>query len=435
MSDAWIASGLSPMAAKLEGSSILVIAGQVRALVDSGRKICNLTIGDFNPTEFPIPDVLRDAIKAALDGGQTNYPPSNGLPALREAVSRLYKAKLGIDVDPAYVTVCSGARPLLYSCFRAVIAPGDKVVYAAPSWNNNHYASMLDATVVQLKVGPEDNFFPRIEQFAPHLRDARLFVLNSPLNPSGTLIRPDVLRELCDAIVTENERRKAANERPLFLLYDQIYWMLNLGDVAHADPVGIDPRMKDYAIYVDGISKAFAATGLRIGFGIAPPPVSQAMNRILGHVGAWAPRPGQIGTIALLNNFEAMDSYLVWIRDQARQRLAMIHDKMTALGADYPVRALEPEGAIYLSVELRLAGYETDGDGDGAGRVRLETSDDVRQYLLDAAGVAVVPFGAFGADHAPDWYRLSVGAVSVAELGAALDRIEVAVRALRPVAG
>ncbi|MCO4761736.1 MAG: aminotransferase class I/II-fold pyridoxal phosphate-dependent enzyme [Myxococcales bacterium] len=433
MSDAWIASGLSPMAAQLKGSSILVIAGQVRELIASGRDVCNLTIGDFNPSEFPVPTILRDGIKSALDDSQTNYPPSNGLPALREAVSAMYQRKLGIDIDPAHVTVCSGARPLLYACYRAVVSPGDKVVYAAPSWNNNHYASMLGANVVQIKVGPEDNFFPRADQFAEHLKDARLFVLNSPLNPSGTLIRPEVLKELCQSIVAENDRRKEAGEKPLFLLYDQIYWMLTLGDVPHADPIGVEPRMKDYAIYVDGISKAFAATGLRIGFGISPAPICKAMNRVLGHVGAWAPRPGQLGTIALLNNPEEMEDYLTWIRGAAKERLELIHQRMTALAADYPVRALEPEGAIYLSVELALTGYETGGKGDGP-LISLNTPDDVRRYLLDAAGVAVVPFIAFGAGHAPDWYRLSVGSVSVAQLSAALDRIETAVRALRPAA-
>ncbi len=433
MSDAWIASGLSPMAARLKGSSILVIAAQVRALIASGREVCNLTIGDFNPAEYPIPELLRESIKSALDAGQTNYPPSNGLPELREAVSSLYSDRLGIDIDPAHVTVCSGARPILYAAYRAVVQPGDKVVYAAPSWNNNHYTSMMDAETVQIAVGPEDNFFPQPDQFEPHLRDARMFVLNSPLNPSGTMIRKGVLQDLCQRIVAENERRKGVGEKPLFLLYDQIYWMLGLGDVPHVDPIGVEPRMKDYAIYVDGISKAFAATGLRVGFGIAPAPVSSAINRVLGHVGAWAPRPGQRGTIALLNDRTAMDAYLTWIRAAARERLTLIHERVTALSADYPVRALVPEGAIYASVELRLTGYETGGK-DGEANVRLDTPDDVRKYLLDAAGVAVVPFDAFGASHAPDWYRLSVGSVGVAQLSAALDRIETAIRALTPVA-
>ena len=426
MSDAWIATGLAPMASQLKGSSILVIAGQVRKLLAEGRQICNLTIGDFRPSEYPVPEILRDGIKAALDAGHTNYPPSNGLPELRQAVASLYQDRLGIDVDPNCVTACSGARPILFAAYQALVAPGDKVVYAAPSWNNNHYTSMMGADVVQIAVGPEDNFFPRKEQFEPHLRDARMFVLNSPLNPSGTMIRPEVLKGLCDRIVSENDRRKTAGERPLFLLYDQIYWMLQLGEVAHVDPISMNPRMIDYAIYVDGISKAFAATGLRIGFGIAPAPISAAINRILGHVGAWAPKPGQLGTIALLNDREAMDTYLTWIRGQARERLSLIYERFTALGADYPVRALQPEGAIYLSVELKLTGY-VDAQGD-----HLNTPDDVRKYLLDVAGVAVVPFNAFGAGHAPDWYRLSVGAVSVADLSAALDSIDVAIRQLTP---
>ncbi len=424
----FIATGLSPMASVLKPSSILAIAARVRELVAQGREICNLTIGDFKPSEYPIPDALRHAQVEALESGYTNYPPSNGIAELREAITDFYEARLGWRADPLQVTVASGARPLLYACYRALVAPDDKVVYAAPSWNNNHYSKMLGANEVQLKVGPEDNFFPKPELWEPHLRDTRLFAVNSPLNPSGTCIDADALKGLCEQIVAENMRRQTTGDRPLFLMYDQIYWLLTFGDVKHVDPVSVCPEMADYTIYVDGISKAFASTGLRLGWGVSPKPIAQAMNRVLGHVGAWAPHPCQKATTRLLDDAGAVDTYLAWIRNEANDRLQLLHDRITALGERYPVRALAPEGAIYLSVELGLRGYVHDGKV-------LETPDDVRAYILDESGIAMVPFTAFGAGHATDWYRLSVGAVSRQDLTAAMDRLQVALDALAaPVA-
>ncbi len=421
----WLASGLSPMAASLRGSSILLIAARVRELVAGGREVCNLTIGDFDPKAYPVPTELRVGTKDALDAGHTNYPPANGIPALRNAVAGMYGRRLGISVDPANVSVASGARPLLYAAYNALVGPGDKVVYASPSWNNNHYTQIVAANAVRLPVGPEDNFFPQLEAFEPHLRDARIFFLNSPLNPSGTMIRREVLTELCDSIVRENQRRQAAGEKPLFLLYDQIYWMLRLGDVEHVDPIGVDPRMVDYSIYVDGISKAFAATGMRVGWGISPAPIAAAMNRLLGHVGAWAPHPEQHATAHLLDDDAACDRYLTWIRREARDRLQIIFDHVTAMAdRGLPVRALAPEGAIYLSVQIDVRGWKY---GDRT----LETTAEIGNFLLDEAGVAVVPFDAFGATHAQAWFRLSVGAVEREALSRALERIEAAIDRLQ----
>ena len=423
MSD-FIASGLSPMAAVLKPSSILAIAARVRELVAEGREICNLTIGDFRPSEYPIPKSLENAQITALQQGYTNYPPSNGTADLRAAVAEFYGERLGWQPDANNVTIASGARPLLYACYRALIAPGDKVVYAVPSWNNNHYARMLGAEEVQLKVGPEDHFFPQPELWQPHLRDARLFAINSPLNPAGTCIDEGALKGLCEQIVAENVRRKGAGQKPLFLMYDQIYWLLTFGGARHVDPVSVVPAMADYTIFVDGISKAFASTGLRLGWGVSPAPICQAMNKILGHVGAWAPHPCQVATAELLRDTDAVDAYLAWIRREAEDRLDLLHDRLTELGKRYPVRALTPEGAIYLSVELGLRGYR---HGDKV----LETPDQVRAYVLDEAGIALVPFTAFGAGHATDWYRMSVGAVSRAELTSAMDRLQAALNALQ----
>ncbi len=424
MSD-WLDSGVSEMANSLRGSSILAIAAQVNALVASGKAVSNLTIGDFDPKQYPLPKKLVDGTIDALHAGHSNYPPANGILELRQAVQALYKERCNLDIALERILIAGGARPLLYGAYRAIVNPGEKVLYSVPSWNNNHYVHLTDAVPVEIEVGPEDNFFPRLEAIAPHLSDAALIVINSPQNPSGTCIEESTLKELCDAIVNENDRRKTVGQRPLMMIYDQIYWMLTFGDTQHVDPLRVHPGMADYVVYIDGISKAFAATGLRVGWSIGPVRVINAMNKVIGHVGAWAPKPEQVATAKLLRDSAAVDDYLAFIRPAAEKRLSLLYTGITALAAQgLPVRALQPQGAIYLSAEFAFRGWK---DGDKV----LVTSDDVRKWLLDEVGFAVVPFDAFGTHDAADWYRLSVGAVSIPDVEALLGRLTAALPRLQ----
>lgn len=421
----WLASGVSQMAGSLQGSSILAIAAQVRALVAQGHQVCNLTIGDFDPKQFPVPPALIDGTEAALRAGHTNYPPASGIAELRKAVQHMYRVRCGLELAENRILIAGGARPLLYATYRALVNPGEKVVYGTPSWNNNHYTHMVGGVPVELAVGPEDDFFPSLAAIEPHLTDAALIVVNSPQNPSGTCIAKEALAALCDRIVAENDRRKTTGQRPLFLCYDQIYWMLTLGDTQHHDPLTLDPRMADYTVYIDGISKCFAATGMRVGWSVGPAVVIDAMSRLLGHVGAWAPKAEQVASAKLLEDDAAVDQYLAFIRGAAGERLRLLHEGLSRLAAQgWPVRSLVPSGSIYLSAEFALRGYTTP-------KGVLATSADVRNWLLSEAGLAMVPFDAFGAAHAPDWYRLSVGAVSVADVHGLLDRLGKAFQTLQ----
>jgi aspartate aminotransferase len=176
--------------------------------------------------------------------------------------------------------------------------------------------------------------------------------------------------------------------------------------------------MARYTIFVDGISKAFAATGVRVGWGVGPKAVIAAMRDILGHVGAWAPRAEQVATAELLRNDAALDAFVHTHKAGLQARLDALHEgfaRMTRAGL--PVRDIPPQGAIYLSVQFDLVG-----------RRGLRTNDDVRKYLLEEAGFAVVPFQAFGLHGENGWFRLSVGAVSLRDIEEALPRVEAALR-------
>ncbi len=407
------------MARGIIGSEILRIAADIRALEASGTKTCNLTVGDFKTSEFPLPPVLSRGIASALEAGETNYPPSDGVLALRQSVRRLYQRKLGLAYPIESIVIAGGARPIIYGVYRSVIDAGETVVYPVPSWNNNHYVHLVGARGVPVKTSADRGFMPTAEELAPHLADARLVALCSPLNPTGTMMPAAQLEAIAKGIVEENRRRSARGANPIILLYDQIYWELALRE-KHATPVELVPEIAAYTVFVDGVSKEFAATGIRVGWGVGPPAIIARMRDVLGHVGAWAPKAEQVACAKFLDDDAATRAALVEMRRRVDERLSALYDGLTALGArGLPVRAISPQGAIYLTVQFDLVG-----------KGGITTNDQIRALLLDKAAFAVVPFQAFGYPDESGWFRLSVGATNVREIQEALPRVEAAMRSV-----
>jgi aspartate aminotransferase len=418
-------TSLSTLARGLAGSEILRMAADVRARIASGVPVCDLTVGDFDPAQFPIPDLLRDATREALARGETNYPPSDGLLALREAVVRFVAREQRLQYPVDAVLVASGARPLIYGIFRATVDPEDIVVYSVPSWNNNHYTHLSGGRGIEIPVDEASNFFPTPDQLRAHLGVARLLVLNSPLNPTGTVISRDALAEIAELVVQENGRRVATGRRPLYLLFDQVYGMLTYHGAVHFTPVELVPDVARHTILLDAISKAFCATGLRVGWALLPPSLRNRTSDILGHVGAWAPRAEQLATAALL---DAPDAYRPWraaTKEKLKLRLDALHAGLTAMKREgIPVDVIEPQGAIYLSARFPLVGRQWKGEP-------IRTNERIRRLLLEEALVAIVPFQAFGLREETGWFRLSVGAVSPDQIASALPRLAAVLSAAR----
>jgi aspartate aminotransferase len=410
-------SPLNSMAKGLGGSAILKIAGEIRAMQAEGRDICNLTVGDFKPSQFQVPPELTAGITAALERGETNYPPAVGLPELRQAIRDQYERELGLKYPVDSVIVGSGARPPIYATFKLLVEPGDVVLYGLPSWNVGYYVHLSGARAQAIATRPDNDFLLEAGQIASNLSGVTLVVLNSPMNPCGTAFSADSLGRICDVILSENQRRREAGQRPVMVLYDQVYWMLTFGDTKHHTPISVRPEMAPYTIFVDAISKSFAATGLRVGWGVVPPPLAPAYKALIGHMGAWAPRPEQVATAALLNDPAAITRYHATMKTACETRLRTLHEGFEAMAArGLPVRSIAPQGAIYLSVNFPIHDRRCDGK-------RLASDEDIRFFLLGKAGFGVVPFGAFGVPGDLGWMRLSIGAVSVEEIKAGLARI------------
>jgi aspartate aminotransferase len=410
-------SKLSNLAESLVGSEIVKLGNEINNRIRNGEKIYNYTIGDFAPSIFPIPTLLKEAIIKAYEDGFTNYPAADGILPLRESVSAFIEAKEGIKYDVSEIQIASGGRPLIYSLFSTVVNPGDKVIYAVPSWNNNHYTNLNQGKACEIIVTPENNFMPTAADIAPHIDGAALLCLCTPQNPTGTTLDQAELEKICDLVLAENKKR-GADEKKLYVLFDQMYFTLTYGDTKHYHPVALRPEMKDYTITVDGISKSFAATGVRVGWSLGPVHVMAKMKALLSHIGAWAPMAEQKATADFLMNMPAVDEYLTDIKQALEARLWKIYNAFEALkGKGYNVAAIVPQAAIYLTAKIDLKGKSLDGKV-------LETQADVTQFLLSEAGLALVPFNCFGADKESPWYRISVGTCTLEDLDIVFGNLE-----------
>jgi aspartate aminotransferase len=415
---------LSHLSHTLIGSEIVKLGGEIRERIRKGERIYNFTVGDFDPKIFPIPKELEDGIVEAYRNHFTNYPLGEGNLDLREAVSAFAKQYQGLEYNTDEILIASGGRPLIYAFFRAICDEGDKVIYAVPSWNNNHYTHFVGGEHVVVEARPENNFMLIADDVRPHIKDAVFMALCSPQNPTGTTFNKEELKAICDLVVEENKRR-SDNEKKLYVMFDQMYWQLTYGSTQHYDPVSLNPEMRNYTVYIDAISKAFASTGVRVGWSLGPKIILDKMKAILSHVGAWAPNAEQKAVAKFLYQKEAINSYLKHFKTEVEERLRRIYEGFVELKQQgHNVEAVAPEAAIYLTIKFDLVGKKTSD-----GKI-LQTQSEVTSYLLQHASLAVVPFYAFGASNNSPWYRLSVGTCKKEEIDEMLGKLSDALKKL-----
>ena len=422
---------LSQLANTLIGSEIVRLGGEIKQKIKRGETIYNFTIGDFDSKIFPIPQKLEDEIVSAYRNKLTTYPPADGIFQLRESVSKFINYREGLHFETNEILIAAGGRPLIYAVYRAIVDRGDKVIYSVPSWNNNHYVHFTEGKHEVIETTAGNNFMPTAEDIRPHIHDAVLIALCSPLNPTGTVFQKDELEKICDMVLEENHRREE-DEKKLYVMYDQMYWMLTFGDTVHYNPVSLRPEMKKYTIFIDGISKAFASTGVRVGWALGPEIVLSKMKAINSHLGAWSPMAEQHATAKFLLMHDAVDQYLTNYKKELEERLQLIYEGFMQLKSEgYAVAACAPQAAIYLTIQLSLVGKRTYlPDRQANNGNLLSSQSEVTTYILENAKLAVVPFYAFGAAKDSDWYRLSVGTCRKEEIPEMLGKLREALEKL-----
>lgn len=375
---------LSHYGQNIIGSEIIKINNTIKSVKDN--EIYNYTIGDFDPEVNPIPGKLQSLIAHEYYKNQTNYPSAQGELALRKAVSDHYATK-GISYSENEILIGAGVRPLIYTIFKTIVNPKDGVLFAAPSWNNNHYSFLSNAVKVCVPTDESNNFNLTYHDVLKNFDNTKLLCLCSPQNPTGSVMSKDELKQICDLVVYTNW------STPTYILYDQIY--SELSDMSH-HPLTLCPDIKPYLICVDGVSKSLSATGIRVGWMMASEEVIKQATQIFSHIGAWAPKPEQLAVAKYL----VTDDYQEYIQGQKnqfeyiQQAFMSVIDKHKSYGFDY----IKPDGGIYLAIKLPYRKTTTD-------------LNFFLSYLIHECCIGLVPFDYFGCQNS-EWFRMSFGGVS-----------------------
>ncbi|HWP85837.1 MAG TPA: pyridoxal phosphate-dependent aminotransferase [Terriglobia bacterium] len=385
---------ISRRAASLAPSLTLAIDAKAKQMKAEGQDVVGFGAGE---PDFDTPQHIKDAAIRALSEGFTKYTPSAGIPELRQAIADKFKRENGLSYKPSQIIVSCGGKHSCYNVILATCQEGDEVVIPAPYWlSYPEMVKLAGATPVILPTSDKTEFKVTPEQLRAAITPrTRLFVLNSPSNPTGTVYTPDEVKALGDICV----------ERGVLIMSDEIYEHLLYDGAVHRSVASFSPAHYDHTIVVHGFAKAWSMTGWRLGFLAAPEPIARAIDAIQSHSTSNPTSFAQKGAVAALTG--PQDHLAGWLKEYARRR-TYAWEKLNKMPG---VSCVNSKGAFYLFPNISRTGLK---------------SAEFCARLLDAEKVAAVPGIAFGAD---DYIRLSY-ATSMANIEKGLERIDRFVRSL-----
>lgn len=375
---------VSDLLNRLPESATLAMARMSRELKEEGKDVISLSLGE---PDFNAPDFVKEACKQAVDDNYSHYPPVNGYGELREAICHKFKRDNGLVYTPDQIVVSTGAKQTISNIVYALVNPGDEVLLPAPFWVS--YAAMVQlagGVPVIIPTQIENDFKITAEELKAHISDkTRLMIYSSPCNPSGSVYSKDELTALAEVIKSKPD---------FFVVSDEIYEHINYTG-EHAS-LGIIPGIFDQVITVNGVSKAFAMTGYRIGYLGAPTWIAKACSKMQGQVTS---APSGVSQMAAKAAVLADPSSVSYMKDAFLKRRDMMLEK---LGEIPGLKLNVPEGAFYIFPNcMELLGTLTEHGQE------INTSSDLCMYLLQAENVALVAGDAFGA---AECFRLSYAA-------------------------
>lgn len=366
---------LSDALARIKPSPTVAITAQAARLKAEGRDIISLSAGE---PDFDTPANIRRAAQAAMDRGATRYTAPEGIIELRRAIAGKFARENGLVYDPAQVIVSTGGKQVLFNALLATLNPGDEVVIPAPYWVSYPDIVRLFGGVPVIVPGTLDNGF-RItpaDLAAAITPRTKWFIFNSPSNPTGAGYDAAALRGLTDVLLAHPH---------VWVMSDDMYEHTAYPPFVFATPAAVEPRLKERTLTVNGVSKAYAMTGWRIGYGAGPLPLIRAMATVQGQS---TNNPSSISQWAAVEALEGPQDYIATARAAFERRRDLVVARLNAIeGITCPT----PEGAFY--VYPSIAGLIGSTTPDGS---RIETDADFAAALLAAEGVAVVFGAAFG---------------------------------------
>jgi len=375
---------VSDLLNRLPESATLAMARMSRELKEEGKDVISLSLGE---PDFNAPDFVKEACKQAVDDDYSHYPPVNGYGELREAICHKFKRDNDLEYTPDQIVVSTGAKQTISNVVYALVNPGDEVLLPAPFWVS--YAAMVQlagGVPVIIPTQIENDFKITAEELKANISDkTRLMIYSSPCNPSGSVYSKDELTALAEVIKSKPD---------FFVVSDEIYEHINYTG-EHAS-LGTIPGIFDQVITVNGVSKAFAMTGYRIGYLGAPTWIAKACSKMQGQVTS---APSGVSQMAAKAAVLADPSSVSYMKEAFLKRRDMMLEKL----GEIPGLTLNvPEGAFYIFPNcMELLGTVTE---DGK---EINTSSDLCMYLLQAENVALVAGDAFGA---AECFRLSYAA-------------------------
>ncbi len=365
---------VSTRARKMEPSATLAVTAKAKSLKREGKPVISFGAGepDFNSP----PSALRFA-EEAMKKGQTHYTPGTGIPELREAVCAYYKEHFGLEYKPADVVVGAGAKPLLYEALGCLLDPGDEVLVFTPAWVSYvEQIRFFDGKAVLIDTSKTD-FVPRIEDVRKAVTPrTRAMIINTPNNPTGAVYDEQCLRDL----------GKLAVEKDITILYDEIYERLVYGNAVHHQILNLVPEAREHTIIINGVSKAIAMTGWRIGYALGPSSIMGYLGDLQGHITSNACSVAQWASVGALK--EAEQDVVTMHKAFSKRR-----DLIVELMKEMPyISFTEPKGAFYVWFNIENAlGKSWKGQS-------LTDDTTFCKVLLESKYVALVPGSAFMAD-------------------------------------
>tara|TARA_B100000315_G_scaffold214901_1_gene213739 strand:+ start:3062 stop:4291 length:1230 start_codon:yes stop_codon:yes gene_type:complete len=390
---------LASRLSRIQPSATMAVTGRAQELKAAGVDVIGLGAGE---PDFDTPENAKDAAIAAMKAGQTKYTLVPGTMALREAVCTKFERENGLTYTPAQIQVASGGKQNIYNAVMATVEEGDEVVIPAPYWVSYPDIVLLaEGTPVLVPCSQENNFKMSAEQLEEAITDkTKWLILNSPSNPTGAAYTRDELKALTDVLLRHPH---------VWVMTDDMYEHIIYDDFEFSTPAQIEPALYDRTLTLNGVSKAYAMTGWRIGYAGGPEELIKAMNKVQSQSTSHATSISQAAAVEALNGPQ---DFIAANNEVFKERRDLV---VSMLNQADGIDCLTPEGAFYVYPSCAGMIGKTTPDGKV-----LESDLDVATYLLEAEGVAVVHGEAFGLS---PYFRVSY-ATSTELLIEACERIQ-----------
>ena len=384
---------------RIKPSPTIAVSSKARELIAAGRNVISLGSGE---PDFDTPVNVRDAAKAALDAGKTRYTAPDGIPELKQAISEKFRRENGLEYALSEISVGTGGKQILFNALLATLDEGDEVIIPAPYWVSYPDMTLLcggNPVVVEAphnrnyKIGPEDleaAITPR----------TKWLILNSPSNPTGAGYTSDELRAIADTLLRHPQ---------VWTMVDDIYEHITYDPFEFRTLAAVEPRLRDRILTVNGVSKAYAMTGWRIGYAGGPEPLIAAMRKIQSQSTS---NPTSISQWAAVEALNGPQDYIRIAQEAFLRRRDLVVERLNAIPG---IQCPTPEGAFYVypAIDGLIGHSTTDG-------TKIESDGNFAQELLESEGVSIVHGEAFGMSPC---FRVSYAA-SDEQLTDACDRIE-----------